>query len=286
MLMFFGCSSGSDDGASEEAGIKYTYDSAYSEFDTSTISAYESVCEAVVNGTEELRINIGMLDDVKQLIYTSFPLYCLIDDIIINDDSSGIIIKYTQDTDAHLSSVKAFSERIAEIQEACGAGDVSNAEYVVRVYNYVASNITESSEALLTSYDAIMNNKGNSYTYSNMFEYILSQSDIPAYHIIAIDSINGSKGLSAAVINDNFYYFDVMGEYNANGGLQLVCFGMTSEDAGNGGSASLMFSNHETAPDASDLTFDVCRMCKSWELNDGSLMVTKDDGETVKIELN
>ncbi|MFR5876544.1 MAG: hypothetical protein ACLUFN_08640 [Eubacterium sp.] len=284
-VMFCGCSSNGEDNSNNQADIKYTYDSAYSGFDESTIRAYESVCEAVINGTEELRINIGMLDNVKQLIYTSFPLYCLISDITVNSDNSGIIIKYTQDTDAHLKSVSDFSSRIADIQNACGIGTVSDSEYVVNVYNYVASNIKESSEASITSYDAIMNIGGNSYTYSNMFEYILQQSDIPAYHIIAIDSEQGAKGLSAAEINDNLYFFDVMSEYKDNAGKQLVYFGMTTDDVGTEGLTSLMLSNQQTAPDASDLTFDACRMCTSWELKDGSLLITRNDGETVKIEI-
>lgn len=285
-VMLCGCSSGAEENDGTQVNLKYTYDSAYSDFDTSTVRAYETVCEAVVNGTEELRINTGMIDNVKQLIYTSFPLYRLIDDIIVNSDNSGIIIKYTQDTDAHLQSVNDFSARIAEIQDACGCGKVSDSEYIINVYSYVSSNIKDNTEPSLTSYDAIMTGEGTSYTFSNMFEYILQQSDIPAYHIIAIDNVNGSRGLSAAVINDNLYYFDVMSEYKANAGQQLVYFGMTTDDVKTDAQTSLILSNQQTAPDASDLTFDTCRMCKGWEVKDGSLLVTRDDGETVKIILN
>jgi hypothetical protein len=281
---FCGCSS-KGSGVNNDYNLKYTYDSAYSYYDSSIINAYEQVCDAVVNGVEEVRINTGMIDDVKQLIYTSFPLYSLIDDIQINSDNSGIVIKYTQDTDAHLKSVKAFCDRIDEIQTACNNGSVSDSEYVVNVYNYVASNIKETSQQSVTSYDAIMNGEGTSYTYSNMFEYILQQSDIPAYHIITIDSTEGSRGLSAAVINDNTYYFDVMSEYKANGGSKLVYFAMTTDDVNTQGATSLILSNQETAPDASDLSFDVCRECKSWEIKDSNLLVTKNDDTVVEIAL-
>lgn len=285
-VILCGCSSGTDDKTHTQVNIKYTYDSAYTSYDSSTVRAYETVCDAVVNGVEEVRVNTGMLDNVKQLIYTSFPLYCLIDDITVNSDNSGIIIKYTQETEAHLQSVEAFSDRISEIQEACGFGKVGNAEYTVNVYHYVASNIKESADASVTSYDAIMKGEGTSFTFSNMFEYILQQSDIDAYHIIAIDSSKGSKGLSAAVINDNLYYFDVMSEYKANGGAQLVYFGMTTDDVNTEGLTSLIFSNQQFAPDASDLAFDACRLCKSWELKDGNLLVTRNDDEIVEIALS
>jgi hypothetical protein len=285
-VIFCGCSSNDSESENSQVNIKYTYDSVYSNYDTSTVDAYEQICDAVVKGEESVRVNVGMLDDVKQLIYTSFPLYNLIDDIVVNSDNSGVTIKYTQDSESHLNSVNAFMDKIAEIQDTCGNGTVSDGEYVVNVYSYVASHINESTDSSLTSYDAIMNDEGTSYTYSNMFEYLLEQSDIPAYHIITVGSANSSGGISCVQINDNLYYFDVMSEYKENGGTLLHYFGMTSEEVNNNGQTTMLLSNQQSAPDASDLTFDVLRESKSWEIKDDSLLVTVNNDDVVEIALS
>lgn len=283
------CSCSKEGGESDESSvqIKYTYDSAYSAYDASVIRAYEALCDAVVKGEEKAGFNIGLLTKVNQLFYTSFPLSALVTDIKELSDKSGVAITYANEQSVHLDKVKAFDDKINEIVSQCKNGTVSDMEYTVNVYNFVAKNaeIKDASSAD-TVYSTIMNNTGNVFTYANMFEYLLQQNDIPAYHVIAQDMAGTGWGLSAGEIGGMLYYFDIGTEYYANSGEQLGYFGMTSEDVNREGLVSTQFTSGAAATDASDLKFEPCRSCKSWELKDGKLYVTNGNGITVEISAN
>ena len=118
-----------------------------------------------------------------------------------------------------------------------------------------------------------------------MFEYLLSQADIPAYHVIGTDAGGLSWGLSAAVIDDSLFYFDIMSEYYVNGGEQLVYFGMTSQDLKNEGIVSAMYTDKTSIQEATDLYFDICRSCRSWEIQNGKLLVSVASGDIVELAL-
>ncbi len=118
-----------------------------------------------------------------------------------------------------------------------------------------------------------------------MFEYLLRHEDIPAYHILASDAAGAPWGLSAAVLDGELYYFDTMSENVMNGGEQLIYFGMTTDDVINEVLGSLYYTSRETADDASNLRFDTCRSCKSWQISDNSLLVTNGNNDVVEIEL-
>lgn len=278
-----GCSQESEE--EYQTNLKFTYDSAYKDFDESVIRAYESVCKAIVNHKSEVRINIGMRENIQQLLYTSFPLINLVEKIEEKSDKSGLSITYKNDENTHRQKIVEFEKIISDIQTECKMGQISKTEYVIRVYNYISSHITVSDDAVITVYQTIVNGKGTSFTYSNFFEYLLLQSDIEAYHILGEDASKTGWGLSSAVIDSKLYYFDVMSEFYANKGTQLIYFGMTSDDVANEGLSSLMYSNKVNAADASELDFDACRHCVSWEISENKLLITRADNKTVEIEI-
>lgn len=283
VFIFAGCSQKTETQNSDK--IKYTYDSAYS-YDGSTISAYESLCDAVVTYKNEVRFNTGMLSDVLQLFYTSFPLNALVETLDYSDGNSGIKIIFKNDEKTHKELVSQFQDKISEIIRKCNT-DSSKYVFVINAYNYVSSNISLSEEDGLTVYDAIVSGKGNEYTYSNMFEYILQQGGIPAYHILATDESGASRGLSQADVNGALYFFDVGQEFKDNKGEKLLYFGMTTEELTACNVSNPLYTSTDKAKEADNPYFDACRLCKSWEIDSSKkkLLVTRNDGVIVEIAL-
>ncbi len=280
------CSSdGKDSTVKEEPNVKITYDSAYADYDESVINAYEQVCQAVIKGENDVRINTGMFSKIQRLIYTSFPLYDLVESFNTKSDGSGISIEYKNENEKHLELVGEFQNKVNEIVNNCSQNNANDLIYTINLYNYIATNIVPSENSSVTCYQTIMQGEGNSFTYSNMFEYLLAQKGISSYHIIAYDMANIPFGLSQAVIDGNLYYFDVMSEYYANEGKNLVYFGMTTQDVINTGLDDMTYTDDEIATDASDLEFDVCRSCQKWEISGDSLLITRADDEVVAIDL-
>ena len=268
----------------EQSRIKYTFDSAYKSTDGSAVSAFEDLCDAVINYKSEIRMNTALLDSALQLLYTSFPLSELISDIKGAEDGSGVVISYKLSEEEHKKNVDSFISKTQEIINKCSEGTTNKGVFTVRVYNYIASSIVESAEAT-TCLDTVLGGKGTSYTYSQLFEYILRQKDIETYHVIAKDAAGNGWGLSGAMLYDNLYYFDIMTEFYANKGTQLLFFGMTTEDLKAEGLQDLLFTNQSAATDASDLRFDTCRKCTSWKLEGAKLLVTLHTKEIVEIAL-
>ncbi len=290
VCIFCSCSNSSDEKVTEKEekdsiDLVMSYDSAYDSFDDSVISAYRNVCNAIINFESEIRVNTGMFDNIRQLLYTSFPLIDLVESVSKKEDNSGLNLKYKNNSDIHKKKINEFKVKINEIQKTCKKGTVTESEYAVNVYNYVASNIKESKDASITCYETIMTGEGTSFSYSNMFEYLLLQSEIPASHIIAEDAAGTGWGLSAAALGGKLYYFDVMSEYFANSGKQLVYFAMTSEDVKNEGLTSLKTTNQVDSAEATDDAFEPCRSCKSWKIENNILYVTRFDEKVVEIDL-
>ncbi len=259
-------------------GTNYTYDSAYS-FEDATIRAYRDLCRAVVLGNEEVRINSGFLDDVLQLFYTSFPLSALVEKI--EPSESGYIIKY-KSSDAHKDALQ-FLEKVRSIKTEIN--NENDTVYAINLYNRIASSIKVSDNNSISCYETIMKGEGTSFSYSNMFEYLLQQEGIKAYHILCEDAGGNSKAISAAELDGKLYYFDMMSEYYDNGGKLLKYFGMTTADTEGTGLVNFIYTNHETADDASDLRFQACRTCTDWEIDSNNLFITRNDGEIVQVAL-
>lgn len=281
------CSCSAKETLTQEVQFNYTYDSIYGNMDSSVIRAYETLCDAVVNGDAQAGINTGLLSQASQLFYTSFPLSDLVSDIQVNSDNSGVDIEYKNAGDKHSEMVKAFADKISGIVSDCKEGTVNNLEYIVKVYNYVASHaVIDSSNVSNTLYSTIMQGKGSVFTYTCMFEYLLNQNSIEANHIIASKEDGTSYAFSGALINNEYYLFDLGSEINRNSGKSVKYFGLTTEYAGKQGYTQLACTNGMEPPEASDLKFDPCRKSTSWELNGGALLVTTADGTVVKITQN
>lgn len=281
------CSCSTEEVDAIDIQLKYTYDSIYGNMDSSIIRAYETLCDAVVSGEGEAGINTGLLAQANQLFYTSFPLSDLVSDIQINADNSGVVIKYKNGAEIHSENVHTFAEKINDIVSECKEGTTNNLEYILKVYHYVASHADmDSANASHTLYSTIMQDKGNAFTYTGMFEYLLNQNGIESNHIIATKDDGSSGAVSGAVIGGEYYFFDLGSECNKDSGNGINYFGMTAEDLKEQGYTKLACTNGSLPPDASDLKFDPCRKSTAWELSEGALLVTAADGTIVKITQN
>ena len=285
-LTFCACSQGEkEEEKKEEVTIKTTFDSAYASTDRSAVNAYETLCNAVLDYQSDVRMNTALFEDATQLFYTSFPLYPLVKDIKINDDNSGITLTYLYEKEEHNNKINAFRAKTDEIIKTCSEGTTNKGVFTVNLYNYIAKSVVLSEDETVTCLDTVLNGKGSSFSYAQLFEYILRQKDIDTYHVIASDAVGKGWGIAGAVIYDNIYYFDIMSEYYDNQGTKLVFFGMTNEDLKNEGLRNMKLTNQLDAPDASDLMFDACRKCDKWELDGTKLLITYKTEEVVEIAL-
>lgn len=286
--LFCACSksnSSNDTPQTADFSLKYTYDTVYYDYDSSIFHAYEEVCKAVINRDSDVRVNTGYFNKVQQLLYTSFPLNALVQKYSVKDDDSGISISYNYEQAEHVEKVNLFNKKILEIEKACNISTASNEEYVINVYHYISSHIKQSKNVAINSFDTVLKGEGSSFSYANVFEYLLLQNDIDAYHIIGADASDVSWGLSAAALDNKVYYFDPMTEFLNNGGKSLYYFGMTDADLKSEGIKSVKFSNNGVPSPVNDKRFAACRKCEKWEIKNRCLLVTVNGGKIVKIAL-
>ena len=285
-MCFAGCSSKEQD-KQEELKVSFTntYDCIYSGFDDSVKRAYNDVCNAIINYESEKRINVGMLERVQQLLYTSFPLVYLVNGISAKPDESGVLLSYKFEKDEHIQRVKDFDEKIKQMKENCGFSQSNNGTYLLNVYHYVSSNIHLTDENGITVYETIMNDKGNVFTYANVFEYLLLQKGINAFHILAEDAVGAGWGLSSAELNGYMYFFDVGSEYYSSKGESLKYFAMSYKELKTTGLRAAKYSSGGDAFKCNNEDFSVCRSCKSWSLENSTLKIHKYDLKDSVIEL-
>ena len=286
---FCACSKKADEAETTEQSlsdrVKFNFDSAYKSTDESAVSAYEAICKATIDYTTEVRMNTALYDSALQLFYTSFPLSELVNDIKINEDNTGVVISFKLSEEEHKKQTEAFINKCDEIINKCSEATTNKAVFAVKLYSYIASSVNKSEDETVSCYDTIMNGKGNSFSYSQEFEYLLRQKDIPSYHVIASDAVGSGWGIAGAELYGNVYYFDIMSEYFDNGGSKLKYFGMTTEDLKAEGLKNPVFTNREDAIDASDLKFDICRKCDSYTLEGAKLLVTTKNEDIVEVAL-
>ena len=286
--VFASCAkSNKNDDQSNEQMLNYSYDGAYSSYDSSATYAYKGFCEAVYKAETNYRINDGLVDSVLQLFYTSCPLNVLVEKVETDEENGGIAITYKYSADEVREKSKAFEAKVVEILDACESGRAGTRAFILNVYKYVCEKVETSNGGSPTAYDAIMNGKGDSYSVSNMFEFLLRQGGVNSCHILATDASGAGWGLSSAEIDGEFYLFDPMTELIANGGKALCYFGMTTEDAKGEGLKTLVYTNRSEVPVCDNPYFDACRNSVSWKFgeNKKALLVTRNDGEIVEIAL-
>lgn len=264
---------------SSNSQFNFTVDSHYENTDESAVRAYEKICNAVVNGEKEVRFNTGLLDDVYNLFYTSFPLFSLVESIQILPDSSGVSLVYKNSNEEHMAAVAAFSDRINEIMIQCRYGQVNIDTYIFNVYTYLTSNFTLDN-SVITVLDALHNNKGYSAVISSLFEYLVLQGGGKASHIINVSS---SSMISLVEFKGQWYYFDPSVDIRNNQGKALTGFAMNSERAG---SLAYTYTDYSDVIPAEDNTFDKLKNSISFELADNKVNVSCSDNESFMLELN
>lgn len=269
----------------DEFSLKYTYDSYYDGCDEAAVAEYEKLCRAVVDGEASVAVNEEYIDLVNKLFYTSFPLSSLVKKLSVKDNNKVINIEYVNDKDTHKRLVSEFSAKVSQIMTDCGFGTVGEAEYILKLYSYIASKTTFDLDKT-TAYDAIVNSVGSSSSYAGAFQYLLLQADIPARYIYGLNA----KGLSCMVIasiNGEEYVFAPGNENGANGGFGLSFFAMSYSDLLElGFKAGFKYSNEETvALSGNSEKFKPLRNSVSYEYADFSITAVKQNGETAAVNI-
>lgn len=262
--------------------LAVSYDATYGSYDESVYTAYETLCTAILNGESAARFNIGLTDNVLQLYYTSFPLQELVT-VTENPDGSGADIVYKEDAATATQQMAEFAKKINAIKMQCFDGTVSQTVYALNLYRYICEHYKEGEADSV--YETVMEENGSAETYTRLFEYLLQQAGIPAYHIIATDAKGAVVPMSEASLDGQLYYFDVALEAALSRGNALRYFGMTSDDVASNNITKTMYTNLSESSSASDLRFDSCRKSVEWEISGASLLVTMDTGIIAEIEL-
>lgn len=258
------------------------YDSHYESYDSSAISAYENLCNAIIKGETEVKYNIRMLDSVNQLYYTSFPLNALVESIDILPDSSGVEIKYKNDLDTHLKLVENFNNKVEEILKACSYESVTGSRFVLNVYNYIAQNFTIEN-SVVNVYDTIIQGKGIKSAINSAFEYLILCAGGRASH--AVNMEGSANMISIANFNNDWYYFDVAEEIEKNGGRALNYFAMNDKRTDNYVSGQFKYTDGESIGAVTDDKYDKLEISSSYEIKNDDIEVLLSDGEKFVLEL-
>ncbi len=274
-MSFTGCSSEDNEKENETANavgdLKITYDSHYRDMDESALRTYEKLCNAVINHESEVKFNTSMIDDVNQLFYTSFPLYALVEGMEFLDDNTGVSITYKYEADEHTEKIDEFKNAVNEIMNNCAYGNVGYNQYLLNLYTYISSNVTIDN-SVTTVMDTIINKKGISATISGMFEYLLLQADISAYHIMNLDTNSIAKMISMAEFNGATFYFDPASEINETSGSGLVYFAMDSERATVSSNDEFVYTDKTNTEEIADDTYDALATCTSYTVEENKVI--------------
>lgn len=280
--MLSGCSQKS--AASAGFTLNTVYDAHYSDVDSEAIEAYESICNAVINGESSVTVNNSYYDDASRLFYVSFPLSQLVRDIALNSDGSLRIV-YTQTTSRHLELVEEFTDRVYSILSKCGYPDASENELLLNIYTYVSEN-TEQDLTYSSAYDALVSGVGSSSGYEAAFRYLIQQAGISASRVYGI-SYDGTHFMTEAEIDGEFYFFDPCAENTYSGGKGLSYFGMGViglQQIGVGSDVS--YSDDTPIPfEENSARFDSLFQTVSYTYSDGKVSAKKNNGEIVEVAL-
>ncbi len=281
VTVFAGCSK---DKADEQVhNLPITYDSHYADYDTSAMSAYENLCNAVIKGEEEVKYNIRLLDSVNQLYYTGFPLNALVESIDIMPDSSGVKITYKNDIEAHLQLVADFNARVNEILTACGLGIVDNSRFVFNVYDYIIRNF-EIDNSVVNAYDVIMQGKGVKSAVNSVFEYVVLCGGGKASHAVSYD--NTPNMISLVNFNNDWYFFDPASEIEDNAGKAVKCFGMNDKRIAAYISGQLEYTDGMPVGTVTDGKYSKLENSSSYEAKNDEISVTLSNDEIIVLDLN
>ncbi|MCM1115208.1 MAG: hypothetical protein NC397_06890 [Clostridium sp.] len=246
--VFAGCSGGST-AASVDSDKLITKDGHFSVMDASTVSAYEKLCNAVINYDSEVKFNTMLIDGVNVLYYTCFPLKALVKNVEVLEDNTGFSIIYANDIDTHKELIAQFSEKVNSILEACSYTKVSANRFLFNVYTYITSNFTIDN-SITNTYDAIINNKGNSSAINSVFDYFINISGGDSSK--AINLVGSATVVSIAKLNGEYYYFDAAKEIETTAGEALEYFGMDDSRIHRYVAGSFAYSDGSTIDNITD----------------------------------
>lgn len=281
VAVFAGCTKDKTDEQADNLPI--TFDSHYANYDTSAMSAYENLCNAVIKGEEEVKYNIRLLDSVNQLYYTGFPLNALVESIDIMSDSSGVKITYKNDIEAHLQLVADFNARVNEILTACGLGTVDNSRFVFNVYDYIIRNF-EIDNSVVNAYDVIMQGKGVKSAVNSVFEYLVLCGGGKASHAVSYD--NTPNMISLVNFNNDWYFFDPASEIEDNAGKALKYFGMNDKRIAAYISGQLEYTDGMPVGTVTDGKYSKLENSSSYEAKNDEISVTLSNDEIIVLDLN
>lgn len=277
--VFAACSKDAEKSEQKEEtdAVSITVDSHYEDFDESAVNAYEKICQAIMNGDEQVNFNMLQLENVNQLYYTSFPLSSLVESIEILPDNSGYQIKYKNSLEEHKKLVDEFDSMILSIKEECGYSQVSTDNYIFNVYTYITKNFTADS-SVLTPYDALVQKKGYSSAINALFEYLVLQGDGKTCHVVGNEE---ASFISLAQFEGKWYYFDAYSEIEDNQGKALKFFAMSDTSL----NATYSYTDGEKVTETGDGAFDKLRQSQSFEINGTKVTAALSDGNSFEIDL-
>lgn len=279
---FAGCSKNDDSDKIPAEKISVTFDSHYQNYDASAISAYENLCNAIINGETQVKYNTRMLDSVNQLYYTSFPLNALVASISVLPDSSGVEIKYKNDAETHLKLVAEFNARVDEILTACSVGTVSGSRFVFNVYEYITENFTVDN-SVVNPYDVLMQGKGVKSAINSVFEYLVLCGGGKASHAVNYDS--PPHMISLVNFSNDWYYFDPASEIDYNGGQALKYFAMDDKRVNAYVNGQLTYTDGQAVGTVADEKYSKLKDSSSFEDKNDEINVILSDGETFVLKL-
>lgn len=273
LTVFAGCTkSGSD------SEYVITMDSHYDYVNDTAVRSYEKLCNAVINGEEEVRFNTAHMDEINQLFYTCFPLYPLVESIDILENNTGVGIKYKNDMDKHKELVSQFNDKISDIMKECRYSKVSTDEYIFNVYVYITSNFKIDS-SIFTTFDTVVEGKGYNASINSLFEYLVLRGGGKASHII---SSTGSNIMSMVNFAGKSYFFDPAKEIEINSGTALVYFAMdTSRAAG-----VFLYTDNTDVEKIEDDSFSKLALSESYTVKKSTVTVQCSDESEFVFNLN
>lgn len=273
LTVFAGCTkSGSD------SEYVITMDSHYDYVNDTAVRSYEKLCNAVINGEEEVRFNTAHMDEINQLFYTCFPLYPLVESIDILENNTGVGIKYKNDMDKHKELVSQFDDKISDIMKECRYSKVSTDEYIFNVYVYITSNFKIDS-SIFTTFDTVVEGKGYNASINSLFEYLVLRGGGKASHII---SSTGSNIMSMVNFAGKSYFFDPAKEIENNSGTALVYFAMdTSRAAG-----VFLYTDNTDVEKIEDDSFSKLALSESYTVKKSTVTVQCSDESEFVFNLN
>jgi len=239
-------------------------------------SQYEAY-KVIINGMDEGRTEIPIdltreansYNRIKSAIWSSYPLYALVQEMHYYHNTKTLSIRYSKSGDELTNTIKAFYDKIDSIitKDLMVLDDTSKA---LQIYKFIAEKSTSDNNNL-TVYDFIMNGKGTDIQFSMAYEYCLGLAGVECNHA---SSEIGEKqiALTQVKIGNNYYYMSPYHEAKKNDGKLLEFFGMNDDRAKITTGAKVFFSiNNDyekvSLPECNDTAFDFTKYLEKWSLD-------------------